>query len=203
MNFDKNLSARYKFTTTFYEKEQEIKYNRTVKITQIPYSKENLFAFDLFCEKIEYKVSKIYFFMKKVALVFNNIIIFADKSGTIINIYSHKQIQKKWQKAKTSILNDHQGEEVHSFVQTVDSVVNDKKALISFLESDLMYGLFFNKRWEQLNHKCNTNSSKFFNEIIIDDLPHYKFLYRGTLLQEVKKRKSNQLYEVLCQGLIT
>ncbi|ATA90309.1 hypothetical protein [Capnocytophaga stomatis] len=202
MNLDEKLSARYKFSTTSYEKEQEIKYSRIIKITRIPYSREDIFAFGLLCEKIEYKVPQISFFLKKVALVFSNIIIFVDKRGAIINVYSHEQIQKKWQKIKASVLNDHKGEEIDSFVQVVDSVVNDKKALIAFLESDAMYGLFFNKKWEQLSHTCNASPSKVFNEIIVDDLPHYKFLYKGTFLKEVKKRNSNQLYEVLCQGLI-
>lgn len=196
-----DLSRKYEFTVISYKGAEKKEYNMIVRIHSIPAKEKGLYAYQFLCEEYIYKDDDDSLFLEELSSVFNNLIAFGNEKGELVNFYSHKRIQQKWNEVKTSILRESEGDEIHNFTQGIDVIINDRKAITSFLGSDKMYGLFFNKQWERLKVFCDENK-KDEKEIILENLPEYKFVCTEGFIREVTKRTSNHLYKMLCRGKI-
>lgn len=98
-NINNPLIAKYKFSTV-QKGTNSLEYSRIVKIKTIPFEEKDIFAFQLLCEKYNCKNAQDSLFSKQIGSVFSNVIVLANANGEIVNYFSHKQIQKKWQIVK-------------------------------------------------------------------------------------------------------
>lgn len=198
----KNVSGRYDFVVTSCEKKL-ITHCRTVKITPMAITDDTVLAFHFCCEKYGTQNTKIPFFLRKMAFLFSNLVIISTKNGKIIDFYSLREIQKKWNELKKNVLLHEKGEEINCYIEKIERIVTDKTKIIAFLGSDLMYGLFFNEKWQQLDELCGKNQEGDIKTFTLNEFDyHYFFSYEGEQIKEIKKRTSNQLNKMLCQGLI-
>lgn len=192
----------YRFCTTIKHKETKrtIKYIRRVKATSL---EPNIYH--LFCLKYEFHNPSAIALVRKVAYVFDEVIIELDTNKKIINIKNSKAIQKRWEKTKQDLLKNNSGPAVKTYLQTVNKTIYKEGSLFSFLESDKMYGLFLKSLW-LIENKAILDKMEVIetadNQTIIEQKAsvHKKYIYKNSLLKECYEIKDNKQYDILCLG---
>jgi|SRR5690554_4783328 len=192
----------YRFSTSIYDNKTKRtkQYVRRVKVIQLA---EN--EYRLLCIKYEFDTPTAIALVRKVAYLFDEIILELDKDKNIVRIKNVPSIQKRWEKTKQILLKDHSGKAVQNYFNIVNSTIYNNQRLYKFLESDKMYGLFFKSLRLLKNNKSikHMEVSKSEDKLILQELNDSnkkKYIYENHLLKECYEINDNIRHEILLLG---
>ncbi|MEO8239223.1 MAG: peptidoglycan-binding protein LysM [Flavobacterium sp.] len=81
---------------------------------------------------------------EKIGHVFYPLTVIVNKKGKWIDIHNYDQIQERWEKIKTEILQEYEGELIEECLAIYDLQIANKSAIINALSSDWFIRAFFN-----------------------------------------------------------
>ncbi|MFZ4863349.1 hypothetical protein ACL9RF_14320 [Sphingobacterium sp. Mn56C] len=115
---------------------------REVSVHQLQF-KNNGLQYLLLCKKFFFDDSEISAIIRNTAYVFDCLHLDMDVMHRIIAIKNIAEIQRKWERQREIFRKNHAGDAFEQYVGMLDERVYVEEKLIAFLESDTMYGLFF------------------------------------------------------------
>ena len=136
--------ADYQLSTQLRNKKGQIQktFTRDIKILDVQVL-DNRTKYHLFVLKFGFEDPKFQQFLKKIAYVFDEIEVWIDQEGHIVEVVNPEKIQQRWIKAKSKVLEENGGKVLLDYLQTVEETVYSNEELIAFLEIDKMFGVFF------------------------------------------------------------
>lgn len=192
----------YRFCTSIRDSEtKRIKrYIRRVKVIKLANNK-----YHLLCLKYEFEDPNAITLVRKIAYVFDEVIVELNSEMKITQLNNSKALQGRWEKTKLELLKNNSGKVVTDYIQSVNETIYNKERLAKFLETDKMYGLFFKSLWlkdniEDLEQMEVTRKADNRTVIEQKDAVHKKYIYYNTLLKECFEIKNNRQYEILWLG---
>lgn len=144
-------------TTDYSNKNNPIEkdFVRNVEITYLGKNK-NLLVFDVFTSKIVFKRNEVIVkerILKEGVYAFCDIEIGVNDKGEIIEIFNLEEIETQWERTRSEQAKVNSGDELDDFFAAISELLNDKKEVITFLNSRNMFGLLFHG----LFAKCENN----------------------------------------------
>lgn len=158
---EEDADALYYIFTSLVKNDAEHKdntYTREVEIFKTTVD-EKIWKYDFFCTNIEIIGPNNKSYIKKVAYIFDEISILVDVNGKIIDVIKPADMDQRWEKTKDKILLEYKGELITTYLKKIDQTIADKKELITFLQSDSMYGLFL-KASSEIDNPSKTSEIK-------------------------------------------
>lgn len=124
---------------------KEKKYTRTVEIFFLKKQKE-LYQYQILCTKFDFsdQDTAIGFFLKKISYLFDELDVYADEENNIVKINNISSLRLRWQELKARMWETYKGDAVENYFRSISAVLDNEESLISFLQSDNMFGLYFN-----------------------------------------------------------
>ena len=141
----------------FQKKIREIRNTRiiTSKITKeiqicfLERESYNRLKYQILCLDLEVEaehIGELSIFRKRTN-VFNNVIIYANLSGKLVDVLNFEQLQKRWKNVKKKLLQKYDGNVFLNYLKETDTLLEKKETILSYLSSKEMYGLYFNECW--------------------------------------------------------
>lgn len=206
---EKLLSATYRFSTTVQDENLNVSklYIREVLVSQLNFRDEAT-RFQLLCKKYKFDDPQITPLICKTAYIFDVLMIKVAPNGSIIAVENAKELQNKWERLKAELQKDHAGYAFENYLHSVDLTIYDTEKLITFLESDKMYGLFFKGLWlnddeeRMVQYKIQkAENTMELTKKASDKLQSEQYSYRDNILTECSKINNHIQYDILCLGL--
>lgn len=199
-----SFALSYNFTSYVKNdpKTQDNTYSREVAVYRTAVT-EKIIKYDFFCMKFEFKGPNNISYIRRVAYVFDEISILVDDNGKIIDVAKPDDMDERWEKTKKKILLDYKGEVIKKFLKEIDQTIEDKEKLITFLQSDNMYGLFL-KALSEIDDPAKSSKIKIKTKerikIIIPKTKYKEeteqYTFKDNILNYVVKKVPNIKYEI-------
>lgn len=183
------------------------RYTRTVQISQLN-NQAHAKRYQLLCKKFKFEDPHSTAMIRRTAYVFDILQVRVNINGEIETVENVKQLQNKWESAKAALRKDHIGDDFENYLHTIDLTMYDKDKLLAFLNSDKMYGPFFQGLWlydnrEQIEFawmKASDTRLRFRHRTedrVIDE----QYIFEKTVLMDYFKISEDLQHEILCLGL--
>ena len=225
--------SHYVFSTivtdqTNLKRLKENRFIRDVEIIYLGQLRSNS-VFQLMCTAIDFSGDTLQDapLLRQINYVFDEIVVFVNEQGTIVQLNNHNEILKRWQSTKIKLQKITEGRTILNYFNTMDILIGNTEKLIAFLSSKNMYGLYFNGYWgkhdnlkprinkvnEQLNEKVEVfefDRKELGVELRVNpqdsiDLYGGRFYYQDHQLLEadfeLNEINNHIKYKVLCLGL--
>jgi hypothetical protein len=145
---DKTLLYRFETIITDFSNKRRVverTFTRDVELIYLGKKKE-LFVFDVFTKKITFNSNQTIEnerLLKEAAYAFDEIEMGVNDKGEILTIYNLMAMKHRWEETKFEIRKDNFGYELDDFLSTISNILNDEEQLVSFLNTNKMFGLYF------------------------------------------------------------
>jgi hypothetical protein len=145
---DKTQLYRFEtIITDFSNKRRVVErvFTRDVELIYLGKKKE-LFVFDVFTKKIAFSSNQIIEneqLLKEAAYTFDEIEMGVNDKGQIVVVYNLIAMKHRWEATKFELIKDNLGYELDDFLSIISNVLKDEEQLISFLNTNKMFGLYF------------------------------------------------------------
>jgi len=169
------------FTTCSEEKDEigrvsSVTFEREVEYNNVQEA-DGLYLFQVFLFEASYsfiRAAEPYDTMfKKMAYVFDELMLWADGHGTLTTIHNLPFVQYRWENIREQLMLDFEGEFFEWHVAFMDDMMTDHDKVLRYLSTPSMYGLYFNGCWG--SHKkgegssCNISYSHELQNITISE----------------------------------
>ena len=206
----KEFSGNYTFKTKVIEKgKQEKIFTRDVNVYLLDVT-DITNTYLLYCIKYGFDDPEFQPFLKKIAYLFDEIIVIVNNNGKIISIDKKNisEIEKRWEVTRKKILEGNSGKVLLDYLQTIDKTIKNNDLLYEFLQNDNMYGMLFNGMVNYENQIKQSKNKKPLKTIKISSKPPIsgeKYSFQNGILIEAqkteKKTKNTKLrYELFYNG---
>jgi hypothetical protein len=91
--------------------------------------------------------------VKKISFVFDDLLLGVGSQGRVQKILDMDGLKNRWQKVKTGISEQFEGEYITHYLQGMDELLENEKAVIEFLQLPAMYGNYFNGLWDTFHYQ--------------------------------------------------
>lgn len=86
-----------------------------------------------------------------IDFVFTLVVVSADSKGNLAELHNFDFLQQEWLDLRNELIQDYDQKDTasRSLINDMDTLMQDYTAVVNYLKSADMYGLFFNGYWEQ------------------------------------------------------
>ncbi|WP_443937011.1 hypothetical protein [Pedobacter sp. MW01-1-1] len=201
-------SGTYRFSTTICHENPRLckRYTREVLVQQL-HLKKGETTFQFLCKYYEFDDPHVSVLVRKMAYLFDILLLTIDKEGHILTVENESKLQEKWELLRAALQKEHAGSAWDNYLYSINQILYDSEKLIAFLESNHMYGIFFKGLW-LYNHAENeaeyvVERSKFSLSISHQSnhpAKNVTYLFQNNILTEGLILNNHLQYEVLCLG---
>ena len=85
--------------------------------------------------------------VRKHQNVFDEVIMYVNNNGSILEIINIDEIQERWEETKKELKEQNQGIDFENYLAENDDFFDDPERILKYISSKVMYGLYFNDCW--------------------------------------------------------
>jgi len=108
--------------------------------------KYQVFLFETECI-FDHKLEPYHLLIRRLTYVFDEYFIGVAPNGIIVEVFNVEFIQYRWNKIRSKLMQEHEGEIVEQYMEEINDRVRDHDSILNYLQQLSMYGLYFNGYW--------------------------------------------------------